>query len=94
MSTVMLIVLGVVAISVVSVLGDMVSKIAQARIKARASGPEGRPDGQQELERLGRRVEALEARVEEREESVRKLREELSFVTRMLEDKTGGTPAT
>ena len=37
MGTVTIIVLGVVAITVVSVLGDMASKIAQAKAKAKAT---------------------------------------------------------
>ncbi len=87
MGTVAIIVIGVVAVTVVSVLGDMVSKIAQARIKAKAASG-GVPA--EELKALGDRLALLEARIEEREEAVRKLREELGFVTRMLEDKTGG----
>jgi hypothetical protein len=92
MSTVMLIVLGVVAITVVSVIGDMVSKVAQAKIKAREAAASGVP--LQELEGLRQRVAALESRAEEREDRVQKLQDELSFVSRMLEDKTGGRSAT
>jgi hypothetical protein len=86
MGTVTIIVLGVVAITVVSVLGDMVTKMVQARAKAReaagtlASG---------EVEKLKERLALLEARVEERDENVLKLQEELRFLSRMLEDKTG-----
>jgi hypothetical protein len=87
MSTVMIIVLGVVAITVVSVLGDMVTKIAQAKAKAKAA--EGSvPQG--EIERLKDRLAILEGRVEERDESLRKLQDEVRFVSRMLEDKSGG----
>ncbi len=88
MGIVTVIVLGVVAITVVSVLGDMASKIAQARIKARGSG-EG-PAAGAELERLKERVALLESRIEERDDGLRKLKDELSFVTRMLEDRSGG----
>jgi hypothetical protein len=86
MGTVTIIVLGVVAITVVSVLGDMVSKIAQARIKSKAA--EGKvPAG--EIAALEDRLAALEARAEERDDTVRKLQDELRFVSRMLEDKSG-----
>ncbi len=44
-----------------------------------------------DLESLKRRVELLETKVEERDEAIRKMREELSFVNRMLEDKTAST---
>jgi hypothetical protein len=87
MGTVAIIVFGVVAITIVSVLGDMVSKIVQARLKAREAAGNA---PLRELEALESRLAALEARVEERDDSVRKLQDELSFVTRMLEDKTGG----
>jgi hypothetical protein len=87
MGTVTIIVLGVVAITVVSVLGDMVSKVAQARAKARAASG-GLPSA--EIERLSGRLALLEARVEERDESIRKLQDELRFVSRMLEDRSGG----
>ena len=89
MGTVMIIVLGVVAITVVSVLGDMATKIAQAKAKSRQA--EGAlPPG--EVERLKERLALLEARVEDRDESVRKLQDEVRFVTRMLEDKSAQGP--
>jgi hypothetical protein len=90
MGTVTIIVLGVVAITVISVLGDLASKIAQAKIKAGQAAGGSLPAG--ELDRMRDRLALLEARVEERDESVRKLQEELRFVTRMLEDRTGGRP--
>jgi hypothetical protein len=87
MDTVTIIVLGVVAITVVSVLGDMASKIVQARIKAK--GAEGSvPAG--EIAALKDRLALVEARLEEREDAVGKLQDELRFVSRMLEDKSGG----
>jgi hypothetical protein len=89
MSTVLIIVLGVVAVTVVSVLGDMATKIAQAKAKGR-EGPK-LPAG--EISRLQDRLSALEARAEERDESVRKLQDELRFVSRMLEDKSGSGAA-
>jgi hypothetical protein len=89
MGTVTIIVLGVVAITVVSVLGDMATKIAQAKAKARGAAGGVAPA---ELERMGARLAALEARMEERDEGLRKLQDEVRFVTRMLEDKTGSRP--
>ncbi len=90
MGTVMIIVLGVVAITVVSVLGDMATKIAQAKAKSRQA--EGAlPSG--EVERLKERLALLEARVEDRDESVRKLQDEVRFVTRMLEDTSSQRPS-
>jgi hypothetical protein len=87
----MIIVLGVVAITVVSVLGDMATKIAQAKAKSKEA--EGKlPSG--EVEALKDRLALLEARVEERDDTVRKLQDEVHFVSRMLEDKTNGHPAT
>jgi hypothetical protein len=87
MDTVAIIVLGVVAITVVSVLGDMFSKISQAKIKAK--GAEGSvPSG--EIAALKDRLALLEARIEERDGEVRKLQDEVRFVSRMLEDKSGG----
>jgi hypothetical protein len=90
MGTVTIIVLGVVAITVVSVLGDMFSKIAQAKAKSRQAEGSVRPE---EIDRLEDRIAALEARVEERDESVRKLQDEVRFVSRMLEDKSTGRTA-
>ena len=87
MGTVALIVLGVVVISVVGVVGDIVSKIAQAKIKAK-EGAGDLPSG--ELSRLQDRISLLEARIEERDDSMRKLTDEVRFVSRMLEDKSGG----
>jgi hypothetical protein len=85
------IVLGIVVISVVSVVGDFVSKTAQARIKARSEASGGGSGASaEELEVLNRRIGALEARLEDREDSVRKLQDEVRFVSRMLEDKSGG----
>lgn len=43
-----------------------------------------------DLESLKKRIEILEAKVDERDLTIRKIREELNFVSRMLEDKTPG----
>jgi hypothetical protein len=87
MGTVMIIVVGVVAITVVSVLGDMAGKIAQARARGREAAG-GSSAG--EVQALKDRLAALETKIEERDENVRKLQDEVRFVSRMLEDKTTG----
>jgi hypothetical protein len=90
MGTVAIIVIGLVAITVVSVIGDMVSKIAQAKIKAKGGG-ESAPS--REIEALKERLAQLEARLEERDGAVRKLQEDVRFVSRLLEDKSSGPSA-
>jgi hypothetical protein len=57
--------------------------VLQNRVRAAAPAATA-PD----LEALTKRVELLEARIQDRDESLRKLQEELRFVTRMLEEKT------
>jgi|GEM_PF-5352771 hypothetical protein len=89
MAVVTIIVLGVVAVTVVSVLGDMATKMVQAKSKAKEAS--GRLPST-EIESLRDRLAALETRVEERDESVRKLQDEVRFVSRMLEDRSGGRP--
>jgi len=91
MSVWMIIVGGIVIISVVGVFGDMVTKIAQSKAKAKeaqGSVPIA------EIEVLKGRIATLESRLDERDDSVRKLEDEMRFVSRMLEDKTGGAPRT
>jgi hypothetical protein len=86
MGTVTIIVIGVVVISVVGILGDIATNIVKAKNKARESaGSVPAP----EIERLENRLTVLEARIEERDDSVRKLQDELRFVSRMLEDRSG-----
>ncbi len=87
MSLAMMIILGIVAISVIGVVGDTVSKVAQAKIRSRGGEAPTQP---RELGALEDRIAGLEARLEERDDSVRKLQEEVRFVSRMLEDKSGG----
>jgi predicted RNase H-like nuclease (RuvC/YqgF family) len=89
MGTVALIVFGIVAISIFGVVGDVISKVAQARIKARESAGAAAP--QEEIEALHRRINALETRLEDREDAVKKLQDEVRFVTRMLEDRSSGS---
>ena len=87
MGLVTIIVLGVVAITVVSVLGDMATKMVQAKTRAKEVAG---AFPSTEIESLKNRLTALETRVEEREESVRRLQDEVRFVSRILEDKSGG----
>ena len=87
MGIALIIVLGVVVVTIVGVLGDTASKIAQA--KARVMGAQGGVSAA-ELESLKARLVSLEARADERDERVLKLQDEVRFVTRMLEDKSGG----
>ncbi len=89
MGTVSIIVFGVIVVSVIGVVGDVISKITQARIKARESGAAAAP--QEEIEALHRRINALENRLEEREDAVKKLQDEVRFVSRMLEDRSAGS---
>jgi hypothetical protein len=86
MGMVTIIVLGVVAISLAGILGDAITKIAQARAKSRQAEGDSRAG---EIERLRERVASLEARVEERDESLKRIQDELGFVSRMLEDRSG-----
>jgi hypothetical protein len=83
MGIALIIVLGVFAITVVSVIGDVASKKAKAKA---AEG--GVPPA--EIESLKARLASLEARADERDDRVQKLQDEVRFVTRMLEDKSGG----
>jgi len=82
--------IGVVSVSFLAVIGDVVSKIAQAKIKAREGSPGAGAD-RQEIDALHRRINSLETRLEEREDSIKKLQEEVRFVSRMLEDLSRGT---
>jgi hypothetical protein len=78
---------GLVAISIVAVIGDMVTKVAQAKLKVKESAG-GTASG--EIEALKGRIASLEARIDERDDNVRKLQDEVRFVSRMLEDKSRG----
>jgi hypothetical protein len=80
---------GIVLMTIFASMGDALSKIAQARIKAR--GQAGAAAPQEEIEALHRRLNALESRLEDREDAVKKLQDELRFVSRMLEDKSPGS---
>jgi predicted nucleic acid-binding Zn-ribbon protein len=80
---------GIVLMTIFASMGDALSKIAQARIKARGQAEATAP--QEEIEALHRRLNALESRLEEREDAVKKLQDELRFVSRMLEDKSPGS---
>jgi len=89
MSIWIIIVGGIVIISVAGVFGDMITKIAQSQAKAKevqGSVPVA------EIETIKGRIASLESRLDERDDTVRKLEDEVRFVSRMLEDKTGGAP--
>ncbi len=90
MSTVAIIVFGIVVVSIFGVIGDMVTKVSQAKIKAKGESGGSRAP-QEEIEALHRRINSLETRLEEREDSIKKLQEEMRFVSRMLEDRTSRT---
>jgi len=79
MSLGIMIVGGIVIVSVVGVLGEVL-KAALSRKAARVPVAG--------MEELARRLALLESRLEERDGAVLKLQEELRFVSRMLEDKT------
>jgi hypothetical protein len=88
MSIWMMIIAGVVVISVAGVLGDTISNIAKSKAKAREKIAD---DAAEELGALKDRVAALESRLSDRDDEVRKLQDEVRFVNRMLEDKTGAS---
>jgi hypothetical protein len=76
-------------------VGRFVKSTLQARSRLAGDAPSANrmsaPPSATELASLRQRVEILEARIDERDQSIRKLQDELSFVSRMLEDKTDGT---
>ena len=80
MSIVALIVGGLISISVIAVVGDVIKSIMARKTLAV-------PDF--ELRELKAKIELLESRLDERDASVAKLQDELHFVTRMLEDGRG-----
>jgi hypothetical protein len=83
MSLAVAIILGIIAITAIAVGGDVVSTSIKSRAKAReASSPP-------EIDALRDRLRALESRLDERDQAFRKLEDELRFVSRMLEDKSG-----
>ncbi|MBL8968433.1 MAG: hypothetical protein JNG85_15620 [Spirochaetaceae bacterium] len=84
MGTVSIIVGGIIVLTLIAAVGDVASKAIGARSKARDLQPSA------EIEELRARLRALESRLDERDGAVRRLEEELRFVTRMLEDKSGG----
>lgn len=83
MSIALAIIMGIVAISVVAIGGDIVTTSIKARAKA-AAGADPK-----ELEALRERLRLLETRLDDRDAQVRKLEEDLRFVSRLLEDKSG-----
>jgi cell division protein FtsB len=87
MNTVTIIVLGIVVVSIFGVIGDVISKITHARISAKNQSADATVP-QKQIEELSRRIDVLETRLEEREDTVKKLQDEVRFVTKMLEDRT------
>lgn len=87
MSIALLIVGGIVIISLAGILSDTINTAVKARAKAQEAAGAVPPA---ELAALKDRIEALESRLADRDEEVRKLQDEVRFVGRMLEDKTGG----
>lgn len=78
------IVLGVVGISALGIVSEIVTTAIKSKAKSRSGPPPA------ELEELRARLRALEGRLDERDGAVQRLEEELRFVSRMLEDKSGG----
>lgn len=87
MSTVTIIVLGIVVVSIFGVIGDVIPKIIHARAGAKNQSADTTVP-QKQIEELRRRIDVLETRLEEREDTVKKLQDEVRFVTKMLEDRT------
>ena len=84
MSLGIVIVLGIVAVTALGIASDIVTTAIKSRAKSREAPPSA------EAEELRARLRALEGRLDERDAAVRRVEEELRFVTRMLEDKSGG----
>jgi uncharacterized protein HemX len=81
MGIVIVIVLGVVVVTGIAVYGDLKSKERQA---AAASAT---PDAKQAQD-LRTRVETLEEVIREQDKKIAKLETDVSFATRLLEDKS------
>lgn len=79
MGIALIIVGGIIVLTAIAIAGDVISTKYKAAVRA---------PKQEAIAPLEARLEALEARLDERDETVRKLQEELRFVNRMLEDKT------
>ncbi|MBN2875764.1 MAG: hypothetical protein JXM71_11765 [Spirochaetales bacterium] len=80
MGVVAMIVGGLVLISIVAVMGDVLGKSQQAR--------RGVDPGQ--IKALTERVEALEQEARERESRIAKLEGDVAFTTKLLEDRSQG----
>jgi phage I-like protein len=80
MSIVAIIAGSIVVITVIAILGDTIQTAMKSKARVADSS---------EVSALKARLAALEAKVEERESSFQKIQEDLRFMTRMLEDKTG-----
>ncbi len=78
MGIALVIVGGLIAMTIVAVIGDVAAK------RAKNAGLEA----PKQLKDLENRVRSLELAVGEKSELIDELRQELSFVNRLLEDKT------
>lgn len=85
MGITLVIVGGLVLVSVVAGGFDYLSK----RNAGAAGGAAGRAGLERRLGELEARQAALEREVRDRDEEIAKLRSDLSFVNRLLEDKSG-----
>lgn len=72
---------GIVIITVVAVIGDVVSKLARSRPSADAAAMASN------IKSLADRVELLEHQAAEREARIAQLEGEVAFTTKLLEDK-------
>jgi uncharacterized coiled-coil protein SlyX len=70
---------GLVVISVIAVIGDIVSKSLQARNSVEPAA----------LKALTDRIEALEKQADERDSRLARLEGDIAFTTKLLEEKHG-----
>jgi len=68
---------GVIVLTLIAVVGDVIGKTVKGRSSA---GPKAMQD-------LARRVEALERLSQDKEERIRSLEADVAFANRLLEDK-------
>jgi hypothetical protein len=87
MSITIAIILGLIAITAISVAGTVLDTTIKNRAKA---GPDVEAI-KAELVFVKERLRYLDDRLEDREATIRKLQDEVAFVGRMLEDKGADT---
>ncbi len=68
---------GLTVISVIAVIGDTIAKTRRGKPAA----------DQREIQALARRIEILEQQVQARDARIEQLENDVSFATRLLEDK-------